>query len=174
MVSAKWVGAAFGLLCAAGVVGWVIARQTPAVDPVLAAKVLPVIDEELERGPWPGMLGGRWFCVEQLIEIRHTGDELAVGLEAWCDEYTRDGDELVVGSGEHSPKVVVLAAESDGYRVVRVDAPPDGAGFSPWVARNFSADGAGELSGATPSPDTAAQARQAFGLPPDAPVRQVR
>lgn len=174
MVSAKWVGAALGLLCAAGVVGWVIAQRAPAVDPVLAATVLPVIDEELERGPWPGMLGGRWFCAEEVIEIRRTGDELAVGLDAWCEEYMRDGDELVAGSGEHCPKVVVLAAGADGYRVVRVEAPPDGAGFSPWVARNFSAAGARELSGATPSPDTAAQARQAFGLPPDAPVRQMR
>lgn len=171
MVSAKWVGAALGLFCAAGVVGLVIARQASAVDPVLAAKVLPVIDEELERGPWPGMLGGRWFCAEEVIEIRRTGDELAVGVDALCEEYTRDGDELVAGSGEHGPKVVVLAAGPDGYRVVRVDAPPDGAGFSPWVAHNFSAAGAREVRGGTSFPDTAAQAREAYGLPPDAPVR---
>lgn len=174
-VSAKRVGVALGLLGGLGTAGWlVLALRPPAVDPVLAGKVLPVIDEELERGPWPGMLGGRWFCAERVIEIRHTGDELAVGVEAWCDEYVRDGDELVVGSGEHGPKVVVLTAESDGYRVVRVDVPPDGAGYSPWVERHFSAAGARELNGRTPPQDTAAQAREVLGLRPDAPVRQAR
>ena len=173
-VSVKRVGVAFGLLVAVGTVWVVVALRAPAVDPVLEAKVLPVIDEELERGPWPGMLGGRWFCAERVIEIRGTSDELAVGIDAECEEYVRDGDELLAGSGERGPKVVVLAAGSDGYRVVRVDVPPDGAGFSPWVERRFSAAGARQLGSRTLSPDGAAQARAAFGLPPDAPVRLMR
>lgn len=174
----KRVGVALGLLVGVAVVAWlVIAHRPPSVDPALVAKVRPVIDKELERGPWPGLLSSehpeaRWFCTAQVIEIRRTGNELAVGIDAWCDEYMRDGDDLLAGSGEHAPKVVVLVARSDGYRVVRVDVPPDGAGFSPWVQRNFSDAGATELNRRRSlSPDTAGQARKAFGLPPDAPVR---
>jgi hypothetical protein len=146
------------------------------VDPALVAQVLPVIDGELERGPWPGLLSSehseaRWFCAEEVIEIRRAGDELAVGVDALCEEYLRDGDELLVGSGEHGPKAVILGAGPDGYRVVRVDVPPDGAGFTPWVQRNFSDAGARELNRRSLPSDTAAQAREAFGLPADAPVR---
>jgi hypothetical protein len=173
----KRVGVAFGLLVVLGAVGWMVtARQPPSMDPALVAKVGPVIDEELEKGPWPGQLssehpGARWFCVEQVIEIRRAGDELAAGIDALCQEYVRDGHELLAGSGEHGPKVVVLVAEPGGYRVVRVDAPPDGAGFAPWVERSFSAAGAEELTRRGLPADPATQAREAFGLPADAPVR---
>lgn len=178
-VSGKRLGAAVGLLVGLGAAAWLVTYlQPPSVDPELVAKVQPVIDQELERdGPWRGLLSSdpalsaRWFCVEQVIEIRRSGDELSVGIDALCEEYARDGDELLTGSGEHCPKVIVLVADADGYRVVRVDVPPDGAGFTPWVERNFSDAGARELNRLSLPPDTAAQAREAFGLPPDAPVR---
>lgn len=179
-VSGKRVGVAIGVLAVLGV-GWFVVDRLrgPEVDPALAAKVLPVIDEELEKRQWLGMLsasrpelGARWFCAERVIEIRRTGDELAVGLDVHCDEFARDGDALVAGSGERGPKVVVLAAGSDGYRVSRVDRSPDGKAHVPWVERNFSEEGVEELSRGGLSADaTVAQARRAFRLPSDAPVR---
>lgn len=183
MDRATRVGLAAGVLAGLGVVGWFVVgrEQPPEVDPVEAAAVLPVIDQELERGPWRGLLeseyselGPRWFCAERLIEIRRTGDELAVGVEALCEEFARDGEGMVTGSAERAPKVVVLVAESDGYRVSGVDSAPDGDAFDRWVRDNFSAAGAAELDRRNLGGDaTAEQARQAFGLPADAPVRPV-
>lgn len=96
-----------------------------------------------------------------MIEIRHVEDELAVGIDARCEEFARDGDALVAVSGEHGPKVAVLAADSAGYQVIRVEAPPDGAGFAPWVERSFSAAGADELDQPIPAEDLPeAQARR--------------
>jgi len=175
----KRVGLAAGVLAGIGTVGWLVAGHTaPPVDPVLAAAVLPLIDEELERGPWPGMLSStgaeaRWFCVARVIEIRRTGDELAVGIEDLCEEFARDGDALVAGSGERGPKVVVLTAAPDGRRVTRVESPPDGDAHVRWVRRNFTAGGAAEAEHlGLPADAPAAQAREAFGLPPTAPVRR--
>jgi hypothetical protein len=172
----KRVGWVAGVLVGIGAAGWFAAgHAAPPVDPALAAAVLPAIDEELERGPWPGMLSGtgsgaRWFCVERVIEIDRAGDELTVGIEALCEEYaaSRHGDALVAGSGERGPKVVVL----DGRRVEEVASPPDGAAHGEWVRRNFTASGAAEVGRpGLPGEEPAAQARQAFGLPPTAPVR---
>jgi hypothetical protein len=172
----KRVGWVAGVLVGIGAAGWFAAgHAAPRVDPALAVAVLPAIDEELERGPWPGMLsatgaGARWFCVERVIEIARAGDELTVGIEALCEEYaaSRDGAALIAGSGERGPKVVVLS----GRRVKAVESPPDGAAHVEWVHRNFTPNGAAAvgrpgLAGEEP----AAQARQAFGLPPSAPVR---
>jgi hypothetical protein len=64
--------------------------------------------------------------------------------------------------------VVVLS----GRRVKAVESPPDGAAHVEWIHRNFTPNGVAAvgrpgLAGEEP----AAQARQAFGLPPSAPVR---
>jgi hypothetical protein len=72
----------------------------------------------------------------------------------------------VAGSGESGPKVVVPAAGPDGYRVRGVDAAPDGDSLVRWVRQNFSTAGAAELDRRSIAAETtAAQARQAFGLP---------
>lgn len=178
-ISAKPVSVVAGVLAGLGVAGWlVLAREAPPdVDPAVAAAVLPVIDDELERGPWAGMLSStrpesrpRWFCAERVIEIRRTRDEVTVGLEASCDEFARDGDVLVEGSGERAPKLVVLRDGS--RRVIRVETAPDGDALAPWVRRHFSAAGAAELDRRNPIVDTnIAEARRTFGLPSDAPVR---
>jgi hypothetical protein len=178
----KQVGIVVGVLVAVGLMGWLVfdRAMSPRVSPGLAAMVVPVIDAELEHGPWPGMLSStrpelaaRWFCAERVIEIRRAGDEVAVGIEASCDEFAREGDALVAGSGESGPKVVVLVAGSNGYRVSRVDAPPDGDARLRWVRRSFSEDGAAQVERGSLSRDaTVTQAREAFGLPPGAPVRQ--
>jgi hypothetical protein len=177
----KWVGLAVGVVVGVGVGGWLALRPEPLaeLDPATERAVLLVIDAELERGPWPGMLeserpelGPRWFCVERVIEVRRAGDELEVGIEAQCDELARSGREVLSGSGEHGPKVVVLVAEQDGYRVDRVDVPPDGPGFVRWVEDNFSDAGRTDLYGWALSEDpNLEQARRTFGLPADAPVR---
>jgi hypothetical protein len=180
VTSRRAVIAAVGVLAAVGVVWLVVDLAPPSVDDELAASVVPAIDEELERaGPWTGLLttecpelGPRWFCVEHVIEIQEAGSRLTVGVAALCEEYARDGDVLVIGSGEHAPKVVDLVAEGDGYRVTGVDTAPDGGARDWWLAHGFSEDGARYLErSGTSGESTAPEAREAFGLPSDAPVR---
>ncbi len=109
------------MLAAAWGTVWLVVEWTapPAVDHVLAAEVLPVIDEEVERGPgllWRARpeLQPRWFCVERVIEVH---------ARAW------------------------------------------------WAEHGFSAAGFARLDRLPAEETTAPQAREAFGLPPDAPVR---
>jgi hypothetical protein len=183
-VSASRVGAVAGVLVAVAGVGLAVDHgAAPEVDEALAAAVSPVIDEHLEQGPWPGLLstarpelGPRWFCEEQVVEIRRTGDDLRVGVTALCEEYARDGATLFTGSGEHAAKIVDLAEEGAGYRVTGVKAAPDGVIENWWLTNGLSEAGVRHANkllragGGT----TAPQARQAFGLPDDAPVRDFR
>jgi hypothetical protein len=176
-VSARRVGV--WVVAVAGAV-WLMADwdAPPRVDSGLAAAVLPVIDEELERGPWPGLLSNarpelepRWFCVEHVVETRRPGNEVRVGLTALCEEYARDGATLLTGSGERVAKVVDLVVAATGYRVIGIDAAPDGPFQDWWLAHGFTETGARQanellLAGET----TAPQARQAFGLPNDTPA----
>jgi hypothetical protein len=141
----------------------VLVHQPPKVDQALAEKVLPVIDAHLQ--------GGKWFCTERVIEIRQQDDELRVGLDTSCQEYFRSGNTLVAASGQSSPKLVTLAGGPDRYEVRRVQSPLDGAGYSDSVRRMFSAAGYTEVRRSVALPDPAVEARQEFGLPPDAPVR---
>lgn len=168
-----------GVVAVAGVVWLVVDRRAPSVDSGLAAEVLPAIDAELERGPWPGLLssarpelGPRWFCVEHVIEIRRSGNQVRVGVTALCEEYAREGKTLLTGSGEHAAKVVDLVAEAGGYRVTRVDAAPDGPVRDWWLAHGFSDAGVRQANEPLSTDDTTApQACEAFGLPQDTPTR---
>lgn len=178
-VSARRLGIGVGVIAVAGVVWLVVERTAPAVDRGLAAEVLPAIDAELERGPWPGLLsserpelGPRWFCVEHVVETQQMGDRVRVGVVALCEEYARDGRTLLVGSGEHAAKVVDLVAEAGGYRVTGVDTAPDGPIRDWWLAHGFSDAGVRQANQLLASQDTTApQAREAFGLPQDTPAR---
>jgi hypothetical protein len=169
------------VLAGAGVLGWYLfvgRYRAPDVDPAEARAVLPVIDSALQRGPWRGALAGRpesrWFCAEHVVEIRHEDAALKVGLDTLCEEYAPTTGALLRGSGEGSPKLVTLSV--DGREVHRVETPPDGS-LAAWAAEAFSTRGQAELrhrqqEERTAMADlTAAEARQAFGLPPDAPIR---
>jgi hypothetical protein len=181
-VSARRISVGVGVVAVAGVVWLVVDRATPpSVDSGLAAAVLPAIDDELERGPWPGLLSTarpelepRWFCVERVIETRRSGDEVRVGVTALCEEYARDGATLFTGSGERAAKVVDLVAEAGGYRVTGVDAAPDGPIRDWWVAHGFTEAGARQANSLLAGETTAPQARAAFGLPHDTPAEPLR
>jgi hypothetical protein len=171
---AALAGSALLVLTAFGVYLMRDDPPAPAVDSALERAVLPIIDAQLQAGPWPGRFPAdphsAWFCSERVIEIRRDGPELKVGLDALCHEYARSGDALLLGAGEHAPKLVTL---SDRYEILRVQTPQDGRADS---ARSlFSPAGYAELRRheASPSPqlpDPAIEARQSFGLSPDAPV----
>ena len=170
------------VLAVLGLLGWLVIEWYPApeVDAELAEVVLPLIDEQLERGPWPGLLTTarpdlkpRWFCAEQVIETRRDGAVLRVGLVALCVEYGRLDDALLEGSGERSPKLAVLTGGPDRWEVIRVESPPDGHAATEWEREHFSPAATKRLDRHEGAPaqsdDIAAQARLVFGLPPDFP-----
>jgi hypothetical protein len=156
----------------------------PPGDPALERAVLPVVDAHLSQGPWRGLLshrhpGAAWFCSVDVIELRREGGNLKAGVDAWCDEYAPSGDRLLAGSGEHTPKLVTLSGGPDHYEVRHVESPSNGASHWPSIQRMFSEATQTELQRrqGRPSqwlPDPAIEARQAFGLPPDAPVEPAR
>jgi hypothetical protein len=106
------------------------------------------------------------------VETRHTGDGVRVGLVATCSEYAHRDGALVESAGLHSPLVVTLTTDRDGWRVRAVDVPADGAGHDASLRRMFSRAGYEEVRRSIdePGPDPAVEARTAFGLPADAPV----
>lgn len=162
---------------------WLLAGRdepAPAVDPALERAVLPVIDAHLSQGPWRGVLshrhpGAAWYCSVDVIELRHVGGELKAGVDALCQEYVRSGDKLLAGSGEHAPMLVTLSGNPDHYEVRHVETAHDGDAHWPSIQRMFSEAGQTELQRrqGRSSPhlaDPVVEARQAVGLPPDAPV----
>jgi hypothetical protein len=166
--SVRWVGV--GVVVVAGVVWLVVDRDAPRrVDSELAAAVLPAIDVESERGPWPGLpsttrpeLGPRWFSVEHVIETRRPGDEVRVGMAALCEEYARDGSTLLTGSGERAAKVVDLVGRGSrlpGHRG-RHGAGRAHPGLVP-VARVHRGGGLGH------SKEHSAYRRSSSGISPD-------
>lgn len=164
--------------------GWFLLGRTspPVVDKAQEQSMLPAIHEQLERGPWEGMLRSarpdlvpRWFCSEHVIEIRPDGPTSLVGLQARCQEFGRDGGSLVEGSGESGPQLVTLLGDPGNYRVGQVRHARDGSEFTTSVRQMFSPAGAaealrleGNASGVLADP--AVEARRLFGLPPDAPI----
>lgn len=166
---------AIGAVLALGVVGVVAVQQedAPDVDHALVQAVLPAIDETLQRGPWR-VDAGRWFCAEHVIETTRRSNDLAVWLHAVCMAYDSDGSALVSVGGESVLKRVTLTPEAP-HQVTRVEEPPDGAGNSEWIRRNASAATVRAWHGRNATglgEQNASEARQAFGLPPDAPIRQ--
>jgi hypothetical protein len=173
------------VLAGAGVLGWLFLWRAPGahvVDKDLERAVLPVIDGRLRQGPWKGMLATvrpdaqpKWFCAEHVIEMRHEGSELKVGLTAVCEEYGRSGDSLVMGSGSSQPYLVTLAGGAGHYQVQGVEQAKDGSGFGASVKRMFSPAGYVEFQrrqngSRQEEADLRIEAKATFGLPPDAPV----
>jgi hypothetical protein len=154
----------------------------PVVDKDLERAVLPVIDSQLRQGPWTGALAvmrpdtqPKWFCAEHVIEIRHEGSDLKVGLTALCLEYGRSGDTLLGGSGSSAPQLVTLTGRAGHYQVQGVEQAKDGSAFGASVKRTFSPAGYAEFERQqkVSRPDEAdlrIEAKRTFSLPPDAPV----
>lgn len=154
----------------------------PAVDPHESRAVLPAIDSYLTSAR-TGLLSDRsstgpatrpgvtTVCAERVVEIRHSGGSLLVGLAADCGDYGRRGGALIMGfSGESA---VELTLSADAGKVTAVAYEPEDAPSS-WFAAHFSVAGAAEFQrwqrGSDGGvPDTAVRARTLLGLPPSAP-----
>ncbi|AUI62321.1 hypothetical protein [Amycolatopsis sp. BJA-103] len=173
----RWpVLAGVGVVVAAAT--WWIVDEMPAVDDAVAREALPPIDEHLRAKLWAGTLAAtgfpdvRWVCTQKVIETRPDGERVKIGLVASCDEVTKEGGGLVVGSGfRRQPMVYLVERTPSGYRVLDRKLAEDGAGYSPSVKAMFSWIGARRvIHGASPDdPKTVSAA--AFGLPDDTPVR---
>ncbi|TWP52462.1 hypothetical protein FKR81_09010 [Lentzea tibetensis] len=167
---------AIGAVLVVGLLGVaaVLEERPPPVDSALAGAVTPVVDAELQReGPWR-IAGARWFCAERVVEIRRQNGELKVGVHTLCDAYITDGGGLRTVGGESGAKLVTMTEAP--HRVVHVETPPDGAGNAEWIDENFSRAGAAEVhrriaTGSGLADQAASEARLAFGLPADTPIR---
>ncbi|MFG2087768.1 MULTISPECIES: hypothetical protein [unclassified Spirillospora] len=184
-----WVTLAAVAALAVGVAAW---RQSwrvwppaPHVDRHLTGDVLPVIDRYLESGRavvWPSSLPARlsprWFCAEDPIETERRGPQVRVSLEVMCNDYAREGGDLVTHTGTRTPLLVTLDHRGDVPVVQDVAEPVDGAGFRPSLERMFSARGVAEFDrrhrrgNGVDAPD--AEAARAFGLPPGTQARPHR
>lgn len=146
------------------------------VRPELHQSVRPVIERYLEGHPdFPGALAdqsSKWFCSEHIIEIRERGDDLLVGLVANCDEYVELDRALGAGSGYRGPKLVTLTPENGGYTVTNVESARDGDAYRASVEAMFTEAGVRAVFDRESHEleNTAAAAKAAFGLDPDAPV----
>ncbi|MEV6651146.1 hypothetical protein [Streptomyces sp. NPDC051219] len=179
-----WWGAGAYVVLAGVVLG--CTALPPEVDPVLRKAVQPVVHDalvaSLEKDV--GVLSdyvelsptARWFCAEQVVEIRETENgTLQVGIEAVCSELASRGGTLVQGTAVRAPWVWELSPDrKGGHQVRREDTAPDGAWYDAWIGRSFSKGGAavvrhGDWDG---TDAMEAQARTHFGLPEDAPVTE--
>lgn len=146
------------------------------VRPELHQSVLPAIERHLQDNPdLRGSLAdrsSRWFCSEHIIEIRERGDELLVGLVAHCDEYVELDGALGAGSGYRGAKLVTLAKENGGYVVTAVESAKDGDQHRASIEAMFTPAGVEAVFDRRSHnlDNTAAEAKAAFGLEPDAPV----
>ncbi len=165
-------------LAAAGLVGVAVAgcSDEPDPKPELHQRVLPVVERYLEEHPdFDGVLADRsssWFCSEHIIEIRERGDQLLVGLVANCDEYVALDGALGAGSGYRGPKLVTLDVDDEVYTVASVESAKDGAAHRESVEAMFTPAGVRAVfdRDSHELENTAAAAKAAFGLAPDAPV----
>lgn len=157
-------------ICATG------CSDEPEVRPELHQAVRPVIEQHLQGNPdFKGELADRsssWFCSEHIIEIRERGDELLVGLVANCDEYVALDGALGAGSGYRGPKLVTLAAANGSYTVTKVESAKEGSAYRASIEAMFTPAGVQAVFDrrAHELKNTAAAAKAAFGLAPDAPV----
>jgi hypothetical protein len=167
-----WVVAGVFVLAATGFGLWWYAFEptAPRLNRDLEQRLEPVVYAYLQEQPATGgsLPAGRWFCAGDVFESQYP-DQPLLGIRVLCQEYERRGDALVTGTATSGPRLVRL---QDG-RVMEHSLPPDGAGYSTWLDRALTAGGRAALRRleSRPAPDTDAAARQAFGLPPDAPVR---
>jgi hypothetical protein len=175
------------LLIGAGALGyWAVFVRPSAVnlDAAQEQAVRTSITSYLELRHSHGVLSDgrpnqevRWVCADQLIEVSRDQDNYKVGLRAMCQEFTAVQGELVVGSGESGPKLATVTSSPRAVEVLRVEQPPDGSGYGPWIRANFSRSGAAHIDRMAGSSrdletETITKARNAFGLPADAPVRR--
>ena len=166
------------LLLAGLVVGLVLTGCSEEADPrpELHQRILPVIERHIEEHPdFDGVLAERsssWFCSEHIVEIRERGDQLLVGLVVNCDEYIALDGALGAGSGYRGPKLVTLDVDDDVYTVASVESAKDGAAHWASVEAMFTPAGVRAVFDRESHEleNTAASAKAAFGLAPDAPV----
>lgn len=173
------LGSAIVLIAAAAV--WYVSRS--ALDPAREQAVRTVVTTYLEQNHWRGSLAGgsspaRWFCEGQVIEADQGSDETAVGFLTACNEFAAVDGELRIASGEVGPRLATVTSPPKPVEVLRVDSPGDGSRYAPWVSANFSWIGTKKLHRLQSSSArdlenaTITKARNAFGLPSDAPVHR--
>jgi hypothetical protein len=175
------------MLIGAGAVGYWAVFVRPSVVNLDAAQEQALrasITSYLEQQHWRGIAAAghpdkkvQWVCADQLIELKLDQGDYKVGLRAMCQEFTAVDGELFIGSAESGPKLATVTAPPKPLEVLRVEQPPDGSGYGPWIHANFSRGGAAgidRMAGSSRDLDNATitKARSAFGLPSDAPVRR--
>lgn len=187
MVDKRWFVVFGGLV--AGVV-FLTVDTAPDVDPKVRDELEPLIRTHLEDVPQDGTAAGpesvnvgfRVFCDVRVVEVRTVRTagvtaDFRVGVHATCEEYGVGDGALLSGMGWSSPLSVTVHGEPGSRRIVQTVRPEDGAGYAPSVDRMFSERGVSELGRVEKAkvPGSAerlkARAREAFGLPADAPVR---
>ncbi|MFJ9816780.1 hypothetical protein ACIRU3_16165 [Streptomyces sp. NPDC101151] len=151
------------------------------VDEHLWSEVRPVIEARLvadSKGSGYGetepALRARWFCRAQARDLDERDGVVRAGVTTLCMEYGVRAGALMECSGADVPQVVRLqrdAGAHGGYRVVSREKAPDGEGNATWVEGHFSffADPGPEDTAASTGLEAAA--RDHFGLPAGAPVK---
>lgn len=141
------------------------------------------IEGYLEQHPWGGALAvqrssARWFCASRVIEVDQGDEETEVGLHALCQEFAAEHGELLTSSASSGAHLATVTSPPRPVEVLRVESPPDGAGNAPWIRDHFSWYGVKKVHRAQAESfdelenTNITKARNAFGLPADAPVRR--
>lgn len=153
------------------------ARGSSGVDAGLWASVRPAIEARLvaqAQGDGVGesepSLRARWFCEAEALDLRAEGDRVRAGVDTLCVEYGVRGGALQECGGAHSPQVMRLERDGEGYRVVAQEEPPDGAGYAEWEEDHFSVFAESRLDEAVSSVGLESAARVHFGLGADSAV----
>ena len=183
------MAAAVVVVAAAGFAVRVLVDRTPGPASLLrtrqARAMLPVINAYLnsrqfqnlpDSGTQPGdgyLARSRWFCDAAILEIRPGRAGWRVGIDVMCIEYARRGNALVEGAGgDNGEYIVSVSARGGRYQVLSSTGGQLVVPDPPWVRQHFSPRVAAEVnSNSAPyAPLPTHLARQAFGLPPRAPV----
>ncbi|MEU1401426.1 hypothetical protein ABZ471_03500 [Streptomyces sp. NPDC005728] len=170
------LGAAVVLVAAGAWAVW------PAgVDEHLWSEVRPVVEARLvadSKGDGYGetqpALRAQWFCGAKARDLDEHDGVVRAGVTTLCVEYGVRKGVLVECSGAAGPQVVRLKRDTGapgGYRVVSREEPPDGEGYGKWVEDHFSYFAEPGSADEMPSAGLEAAARDHFGLPADAPVK---
>jgi hypothetical protein len=178
------LGSTIALMGAVVLGYWAMFGWPSGVDAAQEQAMRTSIKSHLEERHWRGALAAehpkqkvQWFCADQLIEISQDQEKYKVGLHTLCQEFTAVDGSLVIGSGEAGPKLATVTSPPRPVEVLRVESPPDGAGYGSWVSVNFSWAGAKKAHRMARSSQnlqnaTIAMAKSSLGLPDDAPVRK--
>jgi hypothetical protein len=178
------LGSTIALMGAVVLGYWAALGWPSGVDAAQEQAMRTSIKSYLEQRHWRGTLAAehpkqkvQWFCADRLIEVSQDQENYKVGLHTLCQEFTAVDGSLVIGSGEAGPKLATVTSPSGLVEVLRVESPPDGAGYGSWVSAHFSWAGAKKAHRMVSSSqdlgdETIAKARNSLGLPADAPVRR--